>query len=91
MELPGHSVQSLQKNASSLGLFEQFDQVVLPERRNRMSAVAACFLAQGENDGATLRDALDFALQNSELPAIVRVKNSQATLSLGDLHGRRCF
>src|ERR1043166_4532030 len=48
-----------------LGFVQKLHQLIFPQRRYRMAAVAAGFVAQGNHDGAPVRDAFNLALEDS--------------------------
>ena len=52
---------------------EQLHQLIFPQRGKCVAAVAARFVARRNHDRASLRDALDLALENAELGRIDQV------------------
>src|SRR5437016_10074057 len=48
-------------------VLEQDRQLISPERRDGVAAVAARFVAEWNDQRATVRNALDFAFKNSKL------------------------
>ena len=51
---------------AALRFAEQLDQLIFPQRRNRVAAVAARFVTHGNHNRAAVWDALYFGLQDSE-------------------------
>ena len=52
---------------------EELHQLIFPERGKGVAAVAAGFVAHWHDDGAAVRDALDLALEDTELGRVDQV------------------
>ena len=58
---------------AALRFAEQLHQLIFPQRCDRVAAVAARFVAHGNHNSATVRDALYLALEDTELRRIDKV------------------
>src|SRR6266513_3520173 len=53
--------------------FEQLHQLIFPQRGDRVAAMTTCLVAQRNYNRAPVRDALDLALEDSELGRIDQI------------------